>query len=261
MGSFLDKHVSSGPSIKIDEAGISFAAESTFNGHIAVFHWTREEVTRLLPPDLELAVNPLSGPEVHPVALVFGDQTEGAWIVGGRRLPLGFAYQELALAIPFVRRRGGRYLHVHVPRMYSSYFPVVWNGNAQYGLGKRMGRMTIEGPFFVLTDGDGTLLLHAAVEPRGGWVPGPACGWPNFAAVREMIALPFVGRTARGIYTCSYFGWDFAGAQVRPVDCSVSFDAPIVDGLTSRWCYDTDMASFEVRGMAWRLTWPMACRF
>lgn len=261
MDSILDTHAFSGPSIGIDELGGSFAAEAMFSGHIAFFHWAREELSRLLPPELELAVSRSPAPDVHPVVLMFGDLTDGAWMVGGRRLALGFAYQELAVAIPFVRHRGGRYLHTYVPRMYSSYFPAVWTGNSLYGLGKRAGTITVEGPFFILTADDGAVLLHAAVEPRGGWVPGSTCDLPTVAELREMAALPVVGRLARGTYVSSYFGLDFTGAEVRPVDCAVSFDAPIIDGLTPRWCHDTVMGSFAVRGMAWRLSWPLPCRF
>ena len=141
MDSFLNKHAFLGPSIPVDTAGGSFAAEATFNGCIAFFNWARKEVERLLPPDLELAVNRSAAPDLHPVSLVFGDQTEGAWIVAGRRLPLDFNYQELTLAVPFVKHRQGRYLHTYVPRIYSSNWPAVWDGNVNYGLGKRMGTM------------------------------------------------------------------------------------------------------------------------
>src|SRR5215470_2719046 len=185
MDPFLNKHAFFGPSITVDTVGGSFAAEATFNGCIAFFNWPRKEVERLLPPDLELAVNRSATPDLHPVSLVFGDQTEGAWIVAGRRLPLGFNYQELTLAVPFVRHRQGRYLHTYVPRIYSSYWPVVWAGNVNYGLAKRMGTMGPEGPFFLLRSEDGALLLHAAVEAQGDWITGSRCDLPNFAAMQQ----------------------------------------------------------------------------
>jgi hypothetical protein len=261
MNSILNKHAFSGPSIEMGKSGGSFAAESIFNGHIAFFAWSRKEVGRLLPPDLELAVNRSATPDAHPLGLVFGDQTEGAWIVGGRRVPLGFLYQELGLVVPFVKHRRGRYLHTHILRIYANYFPVVWNGNTNYGLGKRMAIVAAQGPFFVVSDENGVLLLHAAVEPRGEWVAGPACDLPNFVALREIFSLPIVARTKRGAYVCSYFGWDFDFAEVRPADCGVSIDAPLVDGMSPRWCHDLTAGSFEVRGMVWRLSWPLPCRF
>jgi hypothetical protein len=79
-------------------------------------------------------------------------------------------------------------------------------------------------------------------------------------ALREICSLPIVGRTARG-FVCSYFDWNFAAARVRPVSCALSIDAPLVDGPTPRWCHDVPGASLEVADMAWRLSWPLPCRF
>lgn len=215
----------------------------------------------MLPPELELAPNRSSTPELHPVLLILGEQTEGAWIVADRVLPLGLRYHEVAVAIPFVKHRRGRYLHTHVPRMYSSSPPANWNGNANYGLAKRMATMTARSAFRIVTDEEGRLLLHSLVEPRGPWrTIDDAPGVP-LRAMRDAVALPVVGRTAAGTYVTSYFQWDFDGAVARPVACDVSIDAELADGLGPRACRAEAEGAFEVRGMGWRLSWPLPCRF
>jgi len=171
MDPFLDRTAFPGPTIDLAASGASFAGQARFNGCIAVTNWLRAEVERLLPPQLALAANASPTPDIHPMIFVFGEQTQGAVIFARLPVPAGPDYGEFALAIPFVRHRDGRHLHVHVPRMYSSYFPATWNGNAHYGFGKAMARMEWRGPVFLMTSETGDLLLHAAVEPAGAWPP------------------------------------------------------------------------------------------
>jgi len=260
MRPFLGREAFPGPAIELAAAGGSFVGQAAFDGTIAWTQWPRAEVERLLPPDLELAAN-VAAPDLHPVVFVFGEQTHGAILFGGFTVPAGPDYWELAIAIPFVKHRRGRHLHVHVPRMYASYFPPVWNGNTHYGFGKELARMGWQGPIFLVTTAEGTLLVHAAVEPAGGWAPAEGCALPNLAALRAAFALPVVGRKADGTFVSSYFGWDFTRAAVRPADSWVSIDAPLGAGLVPRECHDVAAGTFEVRGMLWRLTWPAACRF
>ncbi len=173
--------------------------------------------------------------------------------------PLGLRYHEVALAIPFVKHRRGRYLHTHVPRMYSSSPPANWNGNANYGLAKRMATVTARGSFRIVTDEGGRLLLHALVEPRGTWRTMEDAPGAPLRAMRDAVALPIVGRTAAGTYVTSYFQWDFDGTVARPVACDVSIDVPLAEGLGPQSGRAEE--SFEVRGMSWRLSWPLPCRF
>ncbi len=260
MDPFLDRTAFPGPAIDLAASGASFAGQARFNGCIAVTNWLRAEVERLLPPQLALAANASPTPDIHPMIFVFGEQTQGAVIFARLPVPAGPDYGEFALAIPFVRHRHGRHLHVHVPRMYSSYFPATWNGNAHYGFGKAMARMEWRGPVFLMTNETDDLLLHAAVEPAGDWVSGAAADLPHLAALRAIFSLPVVGRKADGRLVCSWWGWEFGDALVRPADASVSIDAPLVEGLPVRTCADVPGGSFEVRGMAWKLTWPGLCR-
>ncbi len=118
-----------------------------------------------------------------------------------------------------------------------------------------------QGPIFLITGKNDILLLHAAVEAQGGWSPGRTCALVNFEATRRIFTLPIVGRKSDGTYVSSYFGWHFDEAAVKPADACISIDAPLVDGLAPRRCYDVSGGTFEVRGMLWRLSWPSSCRF
>lgn len=238
-----------------------FAGSASFNGCILFSNRPRAAVAKLLPAELEPAPNLSSTPDLHPLAFLFGDQTQGATIFGGVTLPLGISYQELGIAIPFVRRRGGRRLHLYVPRMYSSYFPSTWNGRNFYGYGKRMGSMSWRGPVFLLTDEEGALLMHATLDARDDWSPAGGARLPHFEAMRAVFALPVLGRKPDGGWVCSRFDWDFDEAELRPVDACVVVDGSVLEGLDPGPYPDVPSGSFEVRGMTWRLSWPEACRF
>src|SRR2546427_10082470 len=260
MSTFMGKSWFDGPALDVSAAGVSFVSQARFDGCVALSHWPRGEVERLLPAELELATNASPTPDLHPVVFVFGDLSDGAVIVGRVTLPLGIAYQEFAVAVPFVKYRRGRQLRTYVPRMYSSYRPAVWSGNANYGLAKRPATMRWQGPFFVITGEDGALLLHIGLERGDGWTPASRCELPNFVAMREILAMQVLGRKASGAYVCCYFGWDFGQALVRTADSCVSIDGPVANGIGSRRCPDVAGGTFELRGAIWRLSWPAPCR-
>jgi hypothetical protein len=255
---FLDRSAFRGPCVGVEAFRGSFVGQARFNGCIVFCNWPRRDVAKLLPDDLELAANFSATPHLHPVAFVFGDQTEGATLYAGLGLRVGISYQEFALAVPFVRHAAGRYLHTYLPRMVSSHFPATWSGNVYYGFPKRMGHMWWQGPVFLMTDDAGRLLLHAQVESAGAWRPG--AGIAELDRVRAVFGLPVLGRLAAGRYVCSYFDWDFAHARVRPIDALISIDSPFADRLEPGSHPDVASASFRVEGMAWRLSWPGPCR-
>jgi hypothetical protein len=259
MEGFLGQDFFRGPSVAAPCP--TFVGQADFNGCIAFCNWSRDDVARILPADLELAVNVSPTPDLHPLVFIFGEQTQGATIFGGMTFRMGVRYHEFGMAIPFVKHRRGQHLHTFVPLMCSSYFPATWAGNAHYGFAKRMATMRWEDSLFVMTKPQGALLLHISVEPAGEWVPGAACDLPNFGGMRSIFALPVLGRRRDGTYVQSYFGWDYAEARVRAARAAVSIDAALVEGLTPRTCTSLGSATFEVQGMAWRLSWPEFRRF
>jgi hypothetical protein len=232
----------------------TFVGQARFNGCIAFTGWLRPEVEALLPPELQL-VGDRTG-DLHPILFMFGEQASGAMLFGGFTLPTGPPYQELAVVIPSVMHRAVPEAHIYVPRMYASYFPAVWSGNVYYGLGKAMARLGWEGSVFVVREGDGAPLLHVEVEAVGHWSPGCAGEPDGLPAMRAVLAHPVLGRTADGSYVSSRWGCDFSEAQVRPSDCRISIDAPLLPGLTPRRCRGAVPGAFEVRSMLWKVSWP-----
>ena len=228
--------------------------QSRFHGYITVTTWAREEVARLLPPDLTLAPCAGETASCHPVAFVFGKHVDTVRHFAGVALPGSPAYHELGMAVPFVTRRGGRALHLYMARMYASYPPAVWAGNIYYGFSKELAEVGWYGPIFVVARPAGALLLHVQV---GQQVPDAAGA--DFEAVRGLFGLPVLGYRADGALVCSYFDWDVRDAGVRPAHASVSLDGPVASGVAAGRVDALPGATFAVDGMRWRLSWPTRC--
>jgi len=240
----------------------SFAGQAHFSGCLVATTWPRADAERLLPPELELAPNTSGTPAIHPVLFSFGDQLQGSFLLGGVPIEAGPTYREFCVIVPFVRRRGGgRNLHLYCPRLYSTSYPAYWHGNMSYGLRKAMAGMGWEGSTFVVTSPDGGARAHADVERTADWRPPADTDLPGFDALRAAFALPIAGRRDDGTLVSSYFRWELEDMVLRPVAATVSVDAPLSEGCRpGRWT-GLPGATFEVRGMLWRITWPMACRF
>ena len=84
---------------------VTEGGQATYNGLITFTNVPREMVANLLPAGFELAARATTGaPGLHPVVLLFGDQTDGAAVIGGNHAPTGVHYSELIFAVPFVQR-------------------------------------------------------------------------------------------------------------------------------------------------------------
>ncbi len=256
MGIFLGRDAFGGddrPETAADTAPL--AGQARFNGAVLFFNWSRRDVEAVLPAEVTLAANSLA-PALHPVVFIVGEQTEGALIFGGFTIPTGIRYHEVAIAVPFVRHGRDPGLHIYIPRIYSSYFPAVWNGNVHYGFAKRLARIRREAASFVVA-GDGAPLLRAEFEPAGDWLPGAHCPLEHFEAMRAVFALPVIGRRGDGRYVGSRFDWRFEDALVRRIGAQVWIEASLGQGLTPRRCPVEPESGFELRGMLWRLSWPV----
>jgi hypothetical protein len=235
-------------------AGARFVGLSCFNGWLGTVEWPRATVEALLPPPLCLD----GGAPTHPVLVLFGEQTGGTVVYGGVPMPLAIDFCEFGIAVPFVRHREGRYHHLFFPRMCSSYFPAVSDGNVHYGLAKRLARMTWRPPFFWMTDENGRLLFHAAVEPTGPF--GDAAGVDAFRTAHRLAELPVLGRCAGERLVTSYFDWSAQGVRARPVRARLVWADGLVPGLGAHESLAGDGRLCEVSGMTWRLSWPLPCR-
>ena len=249
-----------GPIIDAHAAGAVFAFQAHFDGLVVFTLWRRADVEALLPAGLVPATDP-TGFELHPVVFIFGEQHRGETLFGGRALPTGGDYHECGIFIPYVKHVAGRYLHCYAQRMYASYHPVVWTGNAHWGLAKKQATMWWHEALYVVMDTTGRALIEAMAEPDSDWQPADRCTLANFAAVRALGVLPVLGRRPDRTYVTSYFDWDFTHAQARPARAHVTILAPLGGGLLPRECPSAPGGALEVRGMRWKLSWSGPCRF
>ena len=249
----LDRHGFHGVRPAIAPSPTAFAGRATFDGVIACIEWPRDATSAALPAGIALA--PATSPRTtHPVLVVFGEQREPAVLRGGFAFPMGRPYGELGVFVPYVRAPGGNRLYTYVWRMYSTYFPAVWEGNSRY-LSKALGNMTWHGSAFVATTETGVPVLDALVAPRGDW----RCAEPGDDTLRHVldaVTLPIVGRPASGRLASSCFGWDFDGARVRPVAASLQLAGALLDADGAREIAVGADDALAVRGMTWRLGWP-----
>lgn len=241
------------PDIAADSA---FVGEMRFSGCVVATHHPRRAIERLLPADLSLAAGAHeSGADTHPLIFIFGRQTEGTILFGGMSYPLGVKYTEFGMAIPSVTYGGGGDLHTYVPRMYSSYFPPVRDGNMHYGFSKTQAAIDWHGPIATLTTPGGVLLWHAATEPVAAWRRRPDAVH-ELAWIEAAFACPILGRKANGRYVRSHFRFGFRDAVLRPIRCAMAIEVALLDGMAAQRVYSAPGQAVEVQGMLWQLSWP-----
>lgn len=238
-------------------AGAPPASQAYFHGYAVTTLWPGEEVRALLPDPLEPAPNPaLAGR--HPVLFLFGEQRRGAVIYGGVTIPSALVYQEFTMAVPFARHRERGSLHVHLPRMVSSFRPAVLTGNWVYGFEKRMGRMEQEGPVVSVRDEGGASLFRARTAPGPRGDAGAA---RRFDTLRRWFELPVTGIREDGRWVSSYWRFDVTAARLRAADAQVHVHPDLVRGRAGGPCATVPGGVFSIDGMRWALSWPSTPRF
>lgn len=257
MTSLLTSEVFPEPWIDADTAGASFVAEAVFDGAIVGTHWLRGDAMRLLAPGLSLGRNAASttGPDLHPVVFVFGTQSAATFIVGGMAIPSSVSFPELMIAVPFVRRESDTNLHIFFPRVYSADIFSTWSARTNYGLEKELADMRWIGRTFTVASRNGPLLLHATLEGEGDWRAFDRV--PGSRVMADVFRRPALGRRRDGTDVRSYFDWRIHEATARPSRAVVSIDAALGPGLAPRISYGVAGETFSVRGMRWRISWPL----
>lgn len=246
----LDRHRFRG--VRADAQAASFAGLAWFSGAIACVAWPRDDLAARLPPELVLAAA-VDGAASHPVVFVFGEQARPALLRGGLALPMGVAYGEFGIFVPYVQVADDGRLCTYVWRMCSTYFPAVWEGNHRY-FAKAIANMRWRDGLFVMTNESDRPLFHAVLDGADDWTPGRDGGPGWLHPVRDAFALPLVGRPEGRPLAWSRFGWDFEAASVRPVRAAAWVDGGLIGDRVAR---DLDVAAaVAVRDMAWRLSWP-----
>jgi hypothetical protein len=228
----------------------SFVGEATFSGCIALCARSRSELEAWLPAGARLAEG------ASRVAFAFGTHSGSATRFAGFDLRLGIVYHELGVFVPGVIREGGSEPELYVARMYSSYYPAVWNGNTHYGFAKEHVEIHRLGALYCVLGPDRRTLLEARSEPTASWRLPARGAIASLDEVREIFALPVVGRLADGRLVRSHFHFEFGAARVRPADVAVEIAAILAPGVRPGTYADGASGSIEVQNMIWRLSWP-----
>jgi hypothetical protein len=187
----------------------------------------------------------------HCACLVaLGRQSEGTAFWAGVPLPWGAQYEELMVAVPFVRcdRTGDTCLVIL--GMTCDAWWAVWSGNAYYGFRKRLTSIRWDDRRFLAT-GDGERdSLDATVEPRAVDASG------QLAWIQAAAALPVLGRRADGSLVQSRFDWSFHDATIEPAALRIT-TSPSFRELPLEPSHAIHADALRVHGMRWRLSWPM----
>lgn len=214
-----------------------FEGVGTIDTNVVVRTLPVETVRKLLPPGLELAPQPLSFPEEHPVFFLFSHDHFTAWFGT-------MDYEELMVGVPYVQladvHAPNRGPFIYMPRLYlNDNLPRIL-GNRIYGFEKLEADITNDdGTYRVTQPGTSEPIVTAKFQTVGS--AGPVTSLPNFETVRRIFEQPTVSQALRIIdpdafhdqgllspFLCSTITYDFATAKITPIKAEVS----ISDQLT-----------------------------
>ncbi len=168
-------------------------ARGTLDARVVVLSLPRRDVERLLPHGLQLAPQPLTMPDRHPVFMLFSHENFDAWFgeMDYRELLLGVPWVELADA--HVPNRGP---FIYMPRLYlDEALPRVL-GNRIYGFEKLSAVIDVDDDSYTVRDDrGGELLVQGRFEATGEPVAPETLG--AWGELQEMFEQPTISQAMR----------------------------------------------------------------
>jgi hypothetical protein len=234
---------------------------AVYNGQIVFSNMLRADVAALLPPwvDVKLATNHGAHPDVHPVFHLHGEQTNTAWVIDGRRLPVGSNYWEFMLLIPFVQVGASPQWFNFVVRMYLNDWGAVL-------LGKDFGYRKVWGLFDVVANTFDVKLpdffnpfaeqaaFHSHYEANPGARAAELQNWPMMETIASM---PILGvDEVTGAKLGSYFRLDFSAATLSPVDCTHDYKPAFDPAMGAGIMTSVEDGAVDVTGVVWQIDFP-----
>ncbi len=215
----------------------------TIDSRIVVLALPRADVERLLPLGLELAPQPLTFPDKHPVFVMFSHDHFEAWFGD-------MDYDEMMVAVPYVQRSAvhvaNRGPFIYMPRLYLNDETPTRLGNLLYGFEKQLGKIDNGESDYVVRTPDGSTAIATARFVEAGR-PQPPSEIPLFHSVRKVFDMPTISQALRIVdddafderdfvspMLCSTVTYDFSDetATVQPLRATVEFtDALTPPGL------------------------------
>ena len=223
-----------------------------YEGIISIFNLDSAVVASLLPEDLELAPPAGTVTGHHPIMINSNAFSGYMDLVNGEESPGAIAdYDELVIAIPYVRKVGGTKLFYFSLIMFLNEPTAVFAGNL-FGYNKKEALVTKAGDWerikYATLLGEPIVeLTHAVAEA----VPIAEANFeklPSFVDIAQIFAMPLLGKRDDGTFTCTYFEMDPTNAVVAPADTIARFSSGFISSQSETG--QLRMASFPWTGTA-----------
>ncbi|KPJ82977.1 MAG: hypothetical protein AMS19_06055 [Gemmatimonas sp. SG8_23] len=245
-------------------SSVTTGAEGTYLGVVTFTNVDRTKVEALLPSAYRLAARKTSHEsDVHPVMLLFGDQTDGHYLLPDPAppVPTGIHYSELIFLVPFVQRKGLPGWHNYVVRMYLDQDEAVVAG-IPYGYQKRKAWIEWRGDEARVYDPKMGPLWRGTLTWGTPWrdYADATASLPRFPDLVAIMRTRILGHHFVGL--CSHWEWDFSDARIAQATTSYDMVSPFrldmkdwpalspFDGVAD--------GAFVLRGVRWRLAHPPA---
>ena len=254
----------------LSEQQIAMGRASAFEGvgkidaHVVVRAMPVDVVRSLLPLGLELAPQPATFPDKHPVVFLFADHFFQAWFGD-------MDYFECVVAVPYVRledsHAANRGPFLYMPRLYLDKTAPRLLGNLLYGFEKVEAKVEAGPGRFRATDPDSDEPIVSAKFTAAGDPVRPQ-EHANFESVRRLLEQPTISQALRIVdsdafserdflspFLCTQVKYDFTDptSTIQPVRANVwlsplttpkglpvgTFDTPSLD--------EDELGSFRMR--------------
>jgi len=213
-----------------------FALEGECDGRFALTLVDARFLQRLLPPDLELAPNPFSQGDRHPLMLMFDKVTlrlndnlerivaEYQLKATEHQLRLELNYNEFIVMLPYVQFKKGTgltdgILYCYLPVLYLDSLLAVIGGRIFWEFNKRMSRFAINSSTYEVRPLLGSLLLRSTGMMDGDPVPGSSV--PNFVSITPILDLPVIEYGRIG-YVSSIYKVEYQNQAIMPSSINFS---------------------------------------
>ncbi|HVG48731.1 MAG TPA: acetoacetate decarboxylase family protein, partial [Rubellimicrobium sp.] len=195
-------------------------AETT--GPCVTLAYPRDAVARMLPSGLALAPQALTGPDQHPVILLFGRQRD----VRMNAMPRGMtSYLEFICAVPYVihadPREGRTPPMIWPQKLYLDSDPPIGLGVWGYGFPKERASILLDDGSYIVRDRrTGREILSCTWTSKGA--RDRAFAFPQFSRVRAAYEMAMVTkRPLVGTWQYSVYDFSLDSALLEPVEMEV----------------------------------------
>ncbi|MCL6285989.1 FAD-dependent oxidoreductase [Ruegeria sp. 2012CJ41-6] len=221
----------------------------------AVLALPNADVTTMLPDNLEIVPHPNSPSGLHPVGVLFAHH----WNVRPARAPewLGRGYNEVAIAVPFVRPRHSNdaQLFTYLPILLLDSPGFTALGALGFGLNKKICSVTNGGGYRQAQ----TVFRQVPLltfDTRAAGQARPASEFPNLDLARDIFSLPVLTRHF-GNWRRLNMAFDFAAAWVTPVAGQLSVENVFLDGFRRQQVQLANINHDPFSAFAFRCGWSL----